>query len=69
MIVILLYACETAVFLNGKYSNTTYIYKKFTIVKKTQIFNKKTQIKKTNNRSSEKTLAVATLATARHRYG
>jgi len=35
-----IYTCETTVFLNGKYSNTTYIYKNLTRVKKPQIFNK-----------------------------
>jgi len=57
------YACETTVFLNGKYSNTTYIYKNLTRVKKNR-FSTKTpqpQIKQENPRSSDKKLAVATL--------
>jgi len=51
-----IYTCETTVFLNGKYSNTTYIYKNLTRVKKPR-FSIKTpepQIKQKNPRSSEK---------------
>jgi len=32
---------EWKIFLNGKYSSTTYIYKNFTKVKKKHIFNEK----------------------------
>jgi len=50
------YACKTTVFLNGKYSNTTYIYKNVTRVKNSQ-FSTNTpqpQIKQNNSRSSDK---------------
>jgi len=57
------YACETTVFLNGKYSNTTYISKIWPESKKSRVLIKtpEPQIKQNKPRSSEKKLAVATL--------